>query len=402
MSLELEISPPTPGEELELMRVIEIALASEPGHFRDWMQVILPENFRAVRQKRRIVAGLGLVRAGQWFGGVSVPMVGITAVGVAPDVRGSGIGTAMLRHVLHELHAEGVALSALYPATTTFYRQVGYERAGQRIGYDLRLDAIDLRQQAVDGIDLVTVDTVEPQQFAAFQQVYTEQAHRGAGLLDRPQWMWRRRIEPQQSKGYLLRYLVMRNAQAEGYLVIRQHGSNHPLEVLDMCLLTPPAARRVLALLARYRSVTERFTWYGGPHDPLAYLFGEPMIAARPYLHIHSALIWLLRMVHVPAALRTRGYPPAVQAELHLDVQDELLPANSGPLVLRVHDGHAAVEPGGKGRIRLGVRELAAIYSGFLSPFELRAIGNISGPDTDLALLGAVFAGARPYIVDMF
>jgi predicted acetyltransferase len=37
-----------------------------------------------------------------------------------------------------------------------------------------------------------------------------------------------------------------------------------------------------------------------------------------------------------------------------------------------------------------------------MAPAELQAIGAIAGPAADLALLGAVFAGPRPWMPDIF
>src|SRR5262245_41049785 len=108
-----------------------------PGGMRDWMGLLGVGNVRAVRVEGRVVAGLGLIWMGQWFGGVSVPMVGVTAVGVAPEQRGRGVGIGMLEAMLSEVRAAGVPLSALYPATQTFYQRAGYERAGQRVTYEL-------------------------------------------------------------------------------------------------------------------------------------------------------------------------------------------------------------------------------------------------------------------------
>ena len=97
-----------------------------------------------------------------------------------------------------------------------------------------------------------------------------------------------------------------------------------------------------------------------------------------------------------------RGYPAGLNAELHLDIRDDILPSNEGRLVLEIAGGRGEVRPGGEGRIRLDVRDLAALYSGFMSPAELRTLGTLDAPDADLALAGAVFASPRPWMADMF
>ena len=156
-------------------------------------------------------------------------------------------------------------------------------------------------------------------------------------------------------------------------------------------------------MCAGYRSMVEHIVWSGGPRDPFVYLLGEQLTAgSRAKVQIVRSLDWMLRIVDVVGALGVRGYPPGLSAELHLDVRDDLLAANNGRFVLELDGGRAHVRPGGQGRLQLGVRELAAIYSGFMAPIELCALGAIAAPDADLALAAAVFAGPQPWIADMF
>jgi predicted acetyltransferase len=348
-----------------------------------------------VRHEQRLVAGLGFAPIGQWFGGVRVPMAAITAVGVAPDWRGAGVGTALLRRTLEDLRAAGIPLGALYPSSLRFYRRAGFERAGQRLTYELPLEAIDVDERS---LDLVPFDAA---QYDQVHRVYQQHALRAPGNLDRPDWMWQRRLEPRDKQTF--RFLVKNSTGSEGYVVFTQAGRSDPLAITDVCVLTPGAGRRILGLLAGYRSVIEHVTWSGGPLDPLVYLLGEQLTAgARNKVKIIRSLDWMLRIVDVAGALAARGYPPGLSAELHLDIADALLPDNAGRWVLAVSDGRGQLRPGGTGRIRLDVRDLAAIYTGFLAPHECAYLGTIAGPQEDLALAGVVFSGPRPWIADMF
>jgi predicted acetyltransferase len=301
----------------------------------------------------------------------------------------------MLRSALEELHSQGMPLSTLYPATLPYYQRGGYERAGKSITYELPLDSINERER---GLELVPM-TAEHE--AEVKRLYTARARRSAGNLDRPAWMWERRLAPKDQPCF--RYMVMNGAQAEGYVVYSQAGRTDPLKVADVCALTPAAGRRILELFAGYRSMVESVVWTGGPLDPLLYLLRENLIGGdRLREKIRRDYDWMLRIVDITGALSGRGYPPELRAELHLDVRDSLLPANNRRFVLQVADGRGVVQSGGQGRITLDMRDLAAIYTGFMAPAERRIIGAIDGPDADLALMGAVFSGPRPWIADMF
>jgi predicted acetyltransferase len=392
---DLEFITPRDDDVAALEAVLDPALHFMAGTMRNWSATLGLENFRAIRRGGRIAAGLCLIRMGQWFGGVCVPSVGLSAVGVAPDWRGSGVGSALLRRTLEELHAEGIPLAVLYPSSQRFYRRAGFERAGQRINYELPLAAIDVDDRSL------ALAPFEASQYEEAHRLYELRARRSSGNLDRPAWIWQGRVERKDSQ--IFRFLVKNGESAEGYVVFFQGSRSDPLTVTDVCVLTPGAGRRVLSLFAGYRSMVEHVIWSGGSLDPLLYLLGEQLTAgARNTVKVTRSLDWVLRIVDVSGALMARGYPPGLSAELHFDVRDELLPANAGRFVLRVADGHGEVASGGAGRIQLDVRDLAAIYTGFMAPHECAYLGTIEAPMDDLALAGAVFAGPRPWIADMF
>src|SRR5262245_51321796 len=62
-------------------------------------------------------ATLVRIPMGQYFGGKSVPMMGIAGVAVAPEARGRGIARQLMEETIRECHREGWALSGLYAST---------------------------------------------------------------------------------------------------------------------------------------------------------------------------------------------------------------------------------------------------------------------------------------------
>jgi predicted acetyltransferase len=362
------------GIPLERMRRPWLKLGYRQGH--------------VARKHGKVVAGLGLIPMGQWFGGTSIPIGGITAVGVAPEYRGRGVGLALLRHTLEELHTTGVPLTSLYPATVTFYRQLGYERAATRTVYEMPTRAITIQQQEPD------IVAVEPADYAKIRQIYNERARRTAGNLDRPDYFWEHYLEPPDKTAY--KYMVLRDGQPEGYIIFTQTDWHNPLAISDICFLTRDAGRRLLAMLATHRTTIKTVQWAGGAYDPLIFLTPESQHS------ITSSIDLMLRIVDVVRALTARGYPLALRAELQLAIHDEVLPWNNGRFTLELDAGKATVYPGGEGRIRLGARELATLYSGYLNPFELQAVGAIDGSERDLLTMSQVFAGPRPWTPDMF
>ncbi len=375
------------AELLEFGRVLHTAFAwpdiSEPKYVKRWIARVGRGNIRVVRRDGRVAGGLLVYRLGQWFGGRSVPMAGIAAVGVAPHQRSRGVATELVRRALAELREP---LSVLFPATQPVYRRCGFEQAGTYVGYALPTDSIDARERKLD---------VRPGKDATIRRIYEKQARTTSGVLDRCEALWLRILKP--FKGAAHAYVIGRD---EGYVVYDQQmleGSGHyDLLVRDMAVLTRAAGRRLLAFFADHRSLGDSVRFAAGPSLPF-FLHPDEQKAK-----VTRLLRWMLRIVDVKRAIEARGYPPCVTSTAHLDVRDDVLPLNHGRFVIEVADGHARVRRGGKGSIRIDVRGLAAIYTGYLSPLDLRATGYVDAGDRELRCLAPVFAGPAPWMPEIF
>lgn len=409
---------PAQGER-ELAAFVEIASACfnvSEDDARGWLERGGLENLRLLREGGTVCAGLLLLPMGQWFGGRAVPMTGVAGVGVPAEQRGRGAALRLMRAALSELRAQGVALSTLYPATTALYRAAGYEVAGGRYAIDLKIGA--LRASSRDRA--LVVRRGGPSDEPEIQRVAADAARRSAGQLERNAFIWQRVRTP---RGRIARDFVIEGATGlEGYAFLSQRavaavGEGHQYEIVatDTAAITPAATRRLLALLADHAGIASRAVLYGAA--------AHPVLTLLPERHYTVALVdpWMLRIVHLRAALERRGWPAGLQAELLLDVTDDVLPENAGRWRLRVSRGAARVEAvaraaraaggargarGARGAggdaIALDVRALAPLFSGHLSPGQLEAAGLIAGPPAQLDLAGALFAGPAPAMTDMF
>lgn len=385
---DLGYGPPRPDEIQAMDVLLEQALIFKVGSMAPWTRAIGHEHMRVVRQGGRVVAGLGVIPFGHWFGGRAVRAGGVTAVGVAPDRRGSGVGLWMLRQMLEEQRALGVPIATLYPATTAFYRRAGFERAAQRLIYELPLAAVGLRDYGLEAAP------VEASQLDLLKGLYARRAASSSSFIDRPDFLWQRMLAPSDKPAYT--FAALRDGAAEGYVTFVHASWGEALQVRDIIALTPAAGRRLLTVIADHRSILDTARLPGGPHDPLLFLLPEQRQT------LFRAIDLMLRILDLPAALAARGYPPGLAAELHLEVVDELLPWNQGRFVLRVADGAGRAEPGGLGRMRLHVRDLAALYSGYYGPHELLLASEVATDAASLAAAAQIFAGPRPWLPDMF
>ena len=392
MAVELEYGEPADAGEVERLKdILGRSFGVAAVEWDTFFSRIGHENFRRLRRGGEIVGGLAVYFMGQWYGGRAVPMAGVAAVGVAPELRSGGAAAALMARTLAELRERGVPLSTLYPATQRLYRKVGYEQAGTRARFVAPTRAMRVTERGLP------LRRVEAAQHEAFHDLYRARARAAAGNLERNRAIWERVVtHPQDEPVHA--YVAGEVAAAEGYVVFHQpHAdSGYDIAVRDLVALTPGAARAILAFFADHRSIAKEITWCGPLLDPLACLFSEQELRVK---HVER---WMLRLVDVPKALALRGYPAGVEGELHLAVRDEVLPGNQGRFLLRVGGGRAEVTAGGRGELALDVRGLAPLYSGLFTAGDLAAIGLIAGKADALAAAARLFAGPEPWMPDFF
>jgi predicted acetyltransferase len=355
-------------------------------------------NLRIVREHEKPAGGLVLIPMGQWFGGKRVSMTGIAAVAVEPEQRGRGVAKRVLSGMLNDLHSQGVALSCLYPATQPLYRGVGYEQAGGR--WEVRAPCRSLSSSSrtlAEEARALPIVRLDPGEDPRIRATYRNVAQRTPGWLDRNDFMWGRVPEWRGEKRE--GYAVLAGQDIAGYLFMasrRLETGHHNLVLSDFVAADARAARRLIQFLSEHRSLCDEVVWFGGPSDSILTELVEQSYALRLMYY------WMLRIVDVRHALEQRGYSPALQGELHLEVHDPLIAANSTRFLLQLENGRATVKQGGKGRITLDVRALSALYSGFLSAESLSAGGMLTAPPRDLAIASSFFAGLAPSMPDMF
>lgn len=363
-----------------------------PERTTAWLDLVGRANLRAVRQDGRLIAGLGKLPFGQWFGGHSVPSAGVTTVAVLPEARGAGVGSAMMRDFIRELHREGTSLSVLYPSTKALYRKAGYEPAGFRFSY--RLEASQIGPVQRNGLE---IRAITEEHLPAVKAIYEGMARRGAGRLDRREPQWIRITRHGTDRVYA--YGVFAGPQLEGYIYYSQHCEQvgaYEIRIRDIGAGSQAGWQRLLALLGDHVFMAGPITYQGGPVDPLIRAAREERIQIE---HRH---VWMLRIVDVAAALAARGYGAAISAELTLEIEDDLIAENCGGFTLTIADGRARVGKCSGAPLKLNIRGLASLYSGHQTTFELQSLGLADGPERDLELASTIFAGPPPAMSDRF
>jgi predicted acetyltransferase len=167
-------------------------------------------------------------------------------------------------------------------------------------------------------------------------------------------------------------------------------------------------ARAMRALLGYFRGFensAKELAWYGPPStSPVALAIGSNGFSVKSEL-----TRWMTRVLDVPLALRSRGYPH-ISGEAVVEIDDKLFPENTGPWLVQADAGRVSVEPvdaaaaanrQGAGK-PLPIGLFSALYTGFASPADLVVIGALDEVDERVPFLSALFAGPVPWMPDFF
>lgn len=382
------------AERAALGEILRRTFHFPPERVPRYFEVAGHENLRVVRKGGLVVGGLVIIPMGQFFGGRAVRMAGIAAVGIDPQARGLGAASALMRGAVAEMHSRRCPISSLYPATQPLYRRVGYEQAGTYYRCTLPTGSIDSRRRDLAIRPITAADE------SAVQQCYLARARRSTGHLDRTEYVWSRVRNHRGTEASA--FLVEGAGGVEGCVrVVQQDSPTRPynLYCTDLVALSQAAAERLLAFFADHRSMAGEVIWHGHPSDAIHLSLREQSI------HDEVKDQWMLRLLDAAAAIEARGYPPGVAIEAHLDLygDDVLGHVNNGRLLVSVGEGRGeARRREGRGDVRVHIRGLAAIYSGFISPWQARAAGWLEGDDEALDGLAAAFAGPAPWLADHF
>ncbi len=386
-----------PMEERDRERLVELhALAFQVPEYRLVRQrtLALDQAWVIADDRGSVMGGLRAESLGQYFGGRSVPSAVVSAVKIAPEARGGGLARRLMTGALLGLRSRGLAISVLYPSTAGVYRAAGYEFAGSSVRYRIAPGALPrARGLAVQPWGQVEVPAIEA--------CYRRYAASRSGLIDRsPAWWAERILDPFLDRP-TQRYLVADGGEVVGYLVTGQSAApglpyGSEVAAIDFVWTTPAAARSLLAFGGALGALTEWFGWPGPWREPLA-----TMLDARPLVP-YAVWPWMLRILDVDRAIEARGYPAEIRGSIEIECIDSVLAANGGARRISWAGGRASVESASRAALRLDVRGLAALYTGWQTAGELAEIGLLGGgTPVEYRLLDAVFGGPDPWMVEV-
>ncbi|MGH2944890.1 MAG: GNAT family N-acetyltransferase [Solirubrobacteraceae bacterium] len=368
-----------------ITRLSRQAFGVDPTDFR-WR-----EGGRVLTVGGRVMAGVCVQRFDQVFGGRAVPSGGLAWVTVAPEVRGRGYGMTLAGTLMREIKDAGAVISTVHPVSFHMWRRLGYEASAARSTYeaataDIRIageDVLGLRRRELDELDGVV-------------ECYRLVAASHAGLVDRSGTWWREVVL--RSEEPLSLYVAMEGERVSAYVLYSQAPVGGDFEYQRIrCRELIWSSRRggasLMGFLAAHHPMIRTVSWPGPLDDPLVRFFDQGAV------RVPSRILCMTRLLDVPNALTARGYPPGSDEEVALGVVDPMLPENNGAWRLRVADGIADIGPASAPAPRVDVGTLAAMYTGWLHPWDAARLGGLEGfSPHQLAALARLFSGPKPWL----
>ena len=354
-----------------------------------------------VLEEDGVIVGLLLARWQRVFwGGRAVPAGQLSGLSIGAEHRGRGAGGELLRAYLAEAHERGAALLTLFPATLPLYRRAGFEYAGTWTLYEASARHVPVTWPQGYRVHPTPVDDPAP-----LQERFARIAPRTSGLVDRDASAWRA-ILGDRGSGPPQAFLIDGPAGPDGWAVLKLESasattSREPtatVSVLDWGAATHGGWQSLLALPGGFASLDATVAWNGPEPEPLGLLLREQDLRqARQFR-------WMARVLDVPSAFSARGYPPAAQGSLTVEVADETCPWVAGTWTIEVDGGEGkAARVSADARVRTTARGLSALFAGYLDPRDLAELGLVEGLEpAEVELLQAIHAGPRPWSPDFY
>ena len=403
----------------DLDRVLEIHLPSFPDERTAEQRT---RNFTANRfgglehlvvaeRAGEIVAQAYLFPLEAWFGGRAVRMGAIASVGVAPEVRGQGVGTALLHHLHVASDVRGDALTMLYAFRQGFYARVGYGTTSSRRRLVVDPASIPASWRT---LGRARVRRARGEDKEEMRGAYVRSAARASGWLTRGDALWERLLARERRQFFVADRAESGGANSvAGYVAFElvqneEHAATKM--VVDELVADDDVTRlSLLGALAALRDQVVAIEMEVGDDDPLerGLVDSDGRRHGTHFVeHDLGTIVGgpLVRIEDITRAIEARGYlsDGALDVVVHAAEHGGRAEANGAgsgsgdeiAMSIRVSDGVAEVSAarGAAAAFRTTRAALASVLYGALRPSDAVRLGLADADRRTLARADAVFA----------
>lgn len=321
---------------------------------------------------------------------VVLPMGGIAGVACLPASRGRGYVRAAMLRALEHMKEEGQVVSALFPFSYEFYRQVGWEWIGTERRYRVPTQVLRASPETPG------CRQARPADRPSIVEVYRQFAGRYRGMVARDEKLWNKLLNDTDDH-YTCTYVYEKNGRMEGY-VTHRGGSGECTELNEFICLTAEARRGLLGMLRRMNMQTRHIAWSAPGDDELWYDGYDHGISTE----LHP--VTQGRVVDIAAALTlSRPFRP-VRGHFTMKVTDNAAPWNERGWHVEYDAERIEVRPARRRpQVTLDIRAFSQLFMGSASARTLAQNGLLVVDDpAAIEQMDRCFAGPPVWLNDHF
>jgi predicted acetyltransferase len=314
--------------------------------------------------------------------GAMLPAAGISWVGVLPTHRRRGVLRALMTHQLHDIHERGrEPLAILWASEPPIYGRFGYGLASRAYALSVVRSPDALRADAPTDPTL-RLRLVPADDWKITADVYAQVAQLRPGLPARDERWWGKAVgdlpSMREGRSALRCVVVEDDTGVRGYArySTKQDWTpgrpNGKVRVREVTAVDTAASAQLFRFLFDQDLMGKVEVWNLPVDDPLL-LWLANIRSATPRLF--DGLY--VRLVDVPAALRSRTYARPV--DVVLEVTDPVCPWNDRRWQLIVDGDQVTCEAtGARADLSTSVTELGAAYLGGIALRDLGVAGRVT------------------------
>jgi predicted acetyltransferase len=396
-----------PACEDDLDRVIEIHSCAYPdgrgydGRRRYLTQHPLGElkDLRVVEDSEKIIAQGFLFPARTFIGGGQMDIGAISAIAVAPEARGQGIGSRLLEAMHEELSKRAAAFVLLHPFSEGFYSRFGYATTAPPVL--LRVAAQSLADRFGEGRERYSAVGLNPSRLSQMRRLHDRDALGRAGRLGRTDRRWQALFRDEQR--HFLGLLA--GDTLSGYVAFHHDADpsrSRPMLVVDELVAHDLSAERaLLCAVGRQKDQVDEIELMLAIDDPLLFAsLGAPGVrTGLPTERLGALAVGpMVRLVDVRQALLSRRY--LADGEVTIRWTDG---EDAGAVHLSVVAGNATLSDPKAPVIEVRRAALGSIVAAGMLPRQAVALGlAVCEDERALETAETLFAGPRFLCTDPF
>lgn len=336
------------------------------------------------------------------FDGETVKMAGIGGVSSLPQYRRTGGIRGCFEKMLPKLHQEGYMLSMLYPFSTNYYRQFGYEVWARGARYELDLSHIPKMPR--EGWSLL-VDSSNREKCLGDIRLLTkgwERRYNGMVELTEREYAFVTDADPYRKQEFVYIHYDAQGVPA-GYMVCRKEKDGYEQRlVCSRFVFRNREGIQGLLTLAKSMQADHRSIVFTLPTSiQLDPLIDEWSLGA---FGRSDASLGMVRVVNVEAALKAARYRGS--GRLSIEISDGQIAENNGVFTVCFEEGKAVSVVCGsveKTAIRMEISEFSRFLMGAANVSALAYSRRVSDcSQEDMGLLGQIFYEKPCFLTEYF